>query len=86
MIQYFVDRKEVIVAIDCGFYHSHCRSAEEKYYLFGSNHYNECLAFNQQDKVREPFCINGVIQERLDGKRIKSISLGVQNTKIVVFV
>ena len=85
VIQWFEDRQERVEHIDCGMYHSYCRTTEGKHYLFGANGYNECCAFNRRTKVRRPFCVNDVIAEKLKGSRVKSIVLGQQNTRIVMY-
>ena len=94
VIQYFEDQQEKVEHIDCGTYHSYCRTTEGKHYLFGSNKYNECCTFGRhpqlywgQDRTRvfEPFCINKVIAKMLKGSKIKSIVLGQQNTRIVMY-
>ena len=85
LIEWFVEQQETIVHIDCGYDHSHCRSAADHFYLFGSNNYNECATFDGREKVFVPFRINEVVEEKLNAQRIKSLSLGVQNTKIIVY-
>eukprot|EP01084_Bolivina_argentea_P286397 491267_1 len=72
-----------VVAIDCGTNHSYCKLANDSHFLFGSNTYNECL-HPKLSKVERPLCINDIIKETTGGKVIESISLGCNNTKIVV--
>eukprot|EP01084_Bolivina_argentea_P132169 233232_1 len=82
IIEYF--KNEKIVYIDCGHHHSLCKTINDNYYLFGSNYYNECITFDGISRVSQPFCIDKIIEEKFNHKRIKSICLGLQNTKIIV--
>ena len=73
-----------VVAIECGYHHSYCRTMCGGHYLFGKNAHNECLDEKRTSRVSSPFCINW-LQDRFGGdKRIESVSLGSQNTKIVL--
>ena len=83
LIEFFAN--EIVKGIDCGSFHSYCRTEEGKHYLFGSNYENECVTFNdKQEKVMQPFCINDNVYTHCGGKQIKAIYLGHFNTKIVV--
>ena len=84
---YFIEMGLKVMMIECGYYHSYvkCRDNEgmESNYLFGSNEYNECLTFDDRKKVFQPWCIDPIIEERTFGE-IKSVSLGFENTKIMI--
>eukprot|EP01084_Bolivina_argentea_P015373 28761_1 len=69
-----------VVRIVCGAYHSYCKTSEQMHYLFGSNGCNECITNDNTRYVITPHCVNDMV-----GKRIKSISLGTNNTKIVAY-
>ena len=74
-----------IIRIECGYHHSYCKTLKGKHYLFGSNSYNEStLIYDHRNKIKTPFCINGIIQTKCYQKKIKSISLGFENTKIIL--
>merc|ERR1712228_426693 len=80
----FFDGK-IVIGIECGSYHSYCKTDKEKHYMFGSNYENECCHYKGWQKVPSPFCINGVVAGATsNGKRIKAVSLGHFNTKIIV--
>ena len=86
--KYFYDLGLGVIAIQCGYYHSYVRVKNFdndiiNNYLFGSNQYNECLTFNDKIKVFEPWCIDHIIRERTFGT-IKNVSLGFENTKIII--
>ena len=74
-----------IIEIECGYEHSYCKTECDKHYLFGSNIYYECIKYDNRSPVKLPFCINHVIKQISDGKSIKSVSLGYNNTKIILW-
>ena len=74
-----------IIGIDCGVFHSYCLSKDGKHYLFGKNDDNECITFDGKTRVTLPFCVNQVIEDRLERKvKIQCVSLGLQNTTLIV--
>eukprot|EP00483_Globobulimina_turgida_P013043 UN13067 len=80
LIQYFVDNKCRIKQIECGNYHSFCKTRNAKYYLFGSNQHNQCLTFDGKSKVTLPHCINNIVKQKTNKKIIKAVYLGCNNT------
>merc|ERR1712241_940949 len=55
-----------------------CQTAEErKYYLWGSNRFNECLKMkSDEESVTLPFCINDMVSKKTKGQNIDGIQLG----------
>lgn len=74
-----------IIKIGCGYEHSYCCTAEGKHYLFGSNIYFECIRYGDRSPVKRPFCINAVVEKESEGRKIMSVSLGCNNTKVVLY-
>eukprot|EP01084_Bolivina_argentea_P028437 52848_1 len=63
--------------IDCGSFHSYCGTDNGNHYLFGSNYDNECLNFNDSVTfVKKPLCVNDIVANYCNGKKIKAIYLG----------
>ena len=78
-----------IIDIQCGYEHSYCKTECGRHYLFGSNMYYECMRYDDRSPVKLPFCINSVIDQEINNKGkckkiIKSVSLGYNNTKIIL--
>ena len=87
LIEYFKDLR--IKEIDCGFNHSYIEDINGKHYLFGSNAYHECIKYDKNifsmiSHVDTPYRVDQVIKQKSNGKGIRSISLGLNNTKIVL--
>eukprot|EP01084_Bolivina_argentea_P093660 168411_1 len=73
-----------VVAIKCGGNHSYCKTDDGNHYLFGSNAYNECsLDRTNENNIETPFYINYVFDTITNGKVIKDVFLGYNNTFIV---
>eukprot|EP01083_Nonionella_stella_P090350 252421_1 len=77
-------RKYDVKDIGCGANHSYVMTHQSKHFLFGSNEYNECITYNGERKIKIPHCINEIIDEQTNGKKIKRVCLGVHNTKIIM--
>lgn len=73
-----------IISIECGHRHSYAKSKCGLNWLFGSNEYNECITYDKRKKIKDPHCINTIINELCGGKYVKSISLGYYNTKLIL--
>ena len=76
----------VIDCIDCGYVHSYVRTMDKKHYLFGSNHYGECITYNDEKKIIKPFRVDQIIKSKCNDKEIIWIKLGYFNTKVMVSV
>jgi len=73
--------------IECGRGHSYCSTTDGRHYLFGDNHWNQCLTFDKRDivKVNEPFCINKKINQLYgNNKLIKKLILGPHHTIVIL--
>ena len=69
--------------IRCGAYHSYVGTVDNKHYLFGSNHYNECMK-NDEMNVKIPYLINKYIYQKTLGKTIKSVYPGFYSTIFIL--
>ena len=68
-----------------GGHHSYCKSKDDKHFLFGINRYNECLVYKWRCYFVEPSnCVNEVVHKMSNGRKIKYVSLGMYNTKIIL--
>ena len=73
-----------IKGIDCGGCHSYIQTWDDKHFLFGANHYRQCLRQNIESPiVKYPYLINVVISSYSSGK-IKRVILGNKNTTIIL--
>ena len=81
LIEYFESMK--IDKIDCGYYHSFCRTLDGKHYLFGKNLDNECLKDDGGQYADIPFQIDDIIYEKTDGMCITNVKLGCDVTIII---
>ena len=73
--------------IDCGRSHSYCSSIDNKHFLFGDNHWNQCLTFDKRDivEIKQPFCINNKIKQLYGkNKEIKNVYLGPHHTIVLL--
>eukprot|EP01084_Bolivina_argentea_P129851 229297_1 len=71
-----------IVNINCGLYHSHAQTDDNKHYLWGKNGNHQCLVFTE-GCVLLPHLINDAIKELTNGKIINDIYLGFDNTIVI---
>ena len=55
----------------------------DQHFLFGDNANNQCFTFDGREKVETPFCINGIVEERFEG-RIESVTLDGDSTYVVI--
>merc|ERR1712154_168861 len=83
-IEYFNEKNLEIKHIECGSNHSLVQTVDDKYYMFGDNELNQCVTFDNTMKITQPFCINEQIIKVTNGGKIREISLGCGNTKIIV--
>eukprot|EP01083_Nonionella_stella_P073084 197374_1 len=72
-----------IIRFDCGAKHSYGMTDNGLHFLWGRNHYGECLEPNEY-KVKSPFLINDVVQKQCEQMEIKSVHLGDENTKMIL--
>ena len=72
--------------IGCGYSHSYVRSTLNEYYLFGFNGANQCVTYDERERVTNPFCINENVKAITKCKAIKNVYLGNCNTKLIVVV
>eukprot|EP01084_Bolivina_argentea_P053983 99024_1 len=85
LIKYFINNNLDIIDIQCGDKHSFCKSSNKNYFLFGNNHYNQCImkkfdkTLNEKNIVSSPNNINNIINEKTNGKEIKTVVLGSYN-------
>ena len=69
--------------IRCGHEMSYCKTECGKHFIWGSNKDNECLTYDDRDRVDVPFCVNGIIKEKCNTTRIIDIYPGYKSTKII---
>ena len=83
IIEHLQDYK--IIEIKCGFHHCYARSDKDDHWLWGDNQFNQCLTNDSGNHftVNRPHRINDIIEEETNGK-INFVSLGVDNTKIIL--
>ena len=74
-----------IEQIKCGATHNYVRCDGDVHYLWGSNARNECLVLDEDQNIVTPHDINEIVLQATNGKRIKDVFLGYDNTKIIVF-
>ena len=55
-------------------------------YLFGSNYYGECIAYNDETNIITPFRVDQIIKSKCNAKEIIEIELGKWNTKVMISV
>ena len=77
--------KYEIVDIQCGYHHCCCKTKDGEYFMFGKNGHNECMTFDEQIYISKAYCINDIIESKFERMGIKDISLGSQNTKIILY-
>ena len=80
--------------IKCGITHNYLKCDVDKHYLWGSNSNHECLELDYDDdfeeslfesKTTNPHDIATIVYEKANVKKIKQVSLGYDNTKILVY-
>ena len=84
---------EMVMLRDCqiemikiGASHNYVKCKGDKHYLWGSNESKECLNLDEEAvKWSEPRDIKQIVFERTNGKKIKDVYVGYDDTKIVVF-
>ena len=72
--------------IGCGYSHSFVKSVLNEFYLFGFNGSNQCITYDERDRVKTPFCINENVMAITSCRCIKGVYLGNCNTKVIVVV
>ena len=70
--------------IECGVNHSYVATLSNQHYLFGNNDYNQCMMGDHIKTVSNPHCINDILNMNGNQMTIKLVSLGCDNTKIIV--
>ena len=75
----------IVKSIKCGSNHSYAMTSDGKHWLWGSNGHNECLVFNDRKTRTKPYCINEIVKQKCQGKRIKDVFLGDNNSKLILF-
>ena len=73
-----------VLEIKCGYHHNYCKSKDGSHFIFGKNQHNECITDNNKIYISKPFRINDIINKYYPDSEIKSISLGQQNTKLIL--
>ena len=67
----------VIDYIDCGYRHSYVKTVDERHYLFGSNEYGECIAYNDEQDIFIPFRVDQIIKSHCKAKEILAMNLDI---------
>ena len=81
MIEFF--KEYVIDEVKCGYDHNMVRTKCGKYFLFGSNEYNECITFGGEKKAALPNRIDELIKNKCNAQHIVDVIPGWYNTKII---
>eukprot|EP01084_Bolivina_argentea_P313500 542895_1 len=77
--------KKRTVRIKAGSCHSACVTADDKYFIWGCNHRNECCLYAANcTMIFKPHCINHYVCDKTSATNIVDISLGACNTLIIV--
>eukprot|EP01084_Bolivina_argentea_P116155 206433_1 len=66
VVKSLIDYK--VIKIDCSCYNSYCMTSNGKHFLFGTNRNNECITFDNEDRILSPYCINDVIADKYKKK------------------
>ena len=70
--------------IRCGSYHSYVRTKCGRHYLFGSNRYNQCVNFNDDEYIiARPYRIDQIVYDKYNG-RLLDVCLGHDCTTFIV--
>ena len=78
------DLKDYVVdRIMAGHNHSYCRTSCGKHFLFGSNENNECITFDDRNKVKKPHRIDEIVKEKCNVQSIVDVISGRYNTKLI---
>ena len=73
-------RDKSVEWIRCGLTHCCVKCDNDEFYLWGENDYNQCLVFDDElDQIYEPKLA------QLNGKRIKDIFVGYDNTLVIAW-
>ena len=90
----FAHRGVAIEHIDCGAYHSFCRTQRGEVFFWGSNKQWECIEDEVDDKIvdfiLQPQSIEAALARRLNDENadrnfvIESVKLGIQSTALTL--
>ena len=75
-------KEYVIVDMKCGHGHSVVITECDKYFMFGTNQYGECLVGNKHE-TEYPVRVDNVLKEKYNIKSIIDIALGYCNTRLI---
>ncbi len=78
-------KKETIIDIKCGSSHNIIKTADNKYYLWGDNRYNQCLyvhGANPPKFIKKPLLFNSNYFDK--DQEIINIYPGYNETRIIV--
>ena len=85
-IEMFMFRDCQVEMIKIGASHNYIKCKGDRHYLWGSNESKECLNFDEEARRwSEPHDIKQIVFEQTNGKKIKDVYVGYDNTTIVVF-
>ena len=73
----------VVDTIRCGYTHCYIHTECDKHFMFGRNHYSECLAFNGQKEIKFPHRIDRILQTKYNIQSIIEVIPGYYNTTII---
>eukprot|EP01083_Nonionella_stella_P063679 165476_1 len=76
---------KTVKVIECGEKHSYAMTEDKKHYFWGGNRWSECIINSSTEIIKKPQCVDHVIDQITnDKKEIFSVSMGIQNTKLIL--